>query len=228
MCGRYVLKATLQQLQETYGAIPDGTFSAEPNFNVAPSHHMPVILEEGSKKLIRPHRWGLVPFWADSVKTGYSMINARGESLSTKKSFQKPFKSQRCVVPASGFYEWKTTESGKYPHFIHRKHSDLMHFAGLWEEWEDKKNNDLVRSFTIITTEANGPVSELHDRMPAMLLPEEFEPWLDTSVSDTEMLQDLIRPWPDDDIDFYRVSDKVGNVRNNRPELLEPYRDLFS
>lgn len=230
MCGRYVLKATLEQLQKNYGAVPDGTFLMEPNYNVAPSHHMPVILEteETGKRIIRPQRWGLVPFWADSLKTGYSMINARGESLSKKKSFQKPFKSQRCIVPASGFYEWKTTESGKYPHFIKRKQSKMMHFAGLWEEWKDKENDEVVYSYTIITTDANKPMKELHDRMPALLLPEEFDPWLDPSNHDTDALQDLIRPWPDDDIDFYRVNDEVGNVRNNRPELLEPYRDLFS
>lgn len=230
MCGRYVLKATLEELQQNYGAVPEGTFSAKPNYNVAPSHHMPVILEtkEAKERIIQAHRWGLVPFWADSLKTGYSMINARGESLSKKKSFQKPFRSQRCIVPASGFYEWKTTDSGKYPHFIQRKESELMHFAGLWEEWEDPENGEAVNSYTIITTGANKPMEELHDRMPAMLLPAEFDTWLDPSNHDTHALQELIHPWPDDDIKFYRVDQEVGNVRNNRPELIEPYRDLFS
>ena len=228
MCGRYVLKATLEELQKIYEAVPNGTFPVEPNYNVAPSHHMPVILEQDDERIIRPHRWGLVPFWADSVKTGYSMINARGESLAKKKSFQKPFKSQRCIVPASGFYEWKTADSGKHPHFIQRKQSGLMHFAGLREAWNDKESDEIVHSYTIITTDANKPMEELHDRMPALLLPDEFSTWLDPSFHDTNALQDLIRPWPDDDITFHRVNDEVGNVRNNRPELLEPYRDLFS
>ena len=228
MCGRYVLKASLEELQQKYGAVPDGSFPVEPNYNVAPSHHMPVILERDHERIIRPHRWGLVPFWADSVKTGYSMINARGESLTKKKSFQKPFKSQRCIVPATGFYEWKTTDSGKYPHFIQRKQPDLMHFAGLWERWNDEENDDVVHSYTIITTDANKPMEELHDRMPAMLMPKEFDTWLDPSFNDTKALEDLIHPWPDDDINFYRIDQEVGNVRNNRPELLEPYRDLFS
>jgi len=227
MCGRYVLRAILQQLKETYGAVPAGTFALEPNYNVAPSAHMPVVLETNDQRLIRPHRWGLVPFWADSLKTGYSMINARAESLAKKRSFQKPFSSQRCIVPASGFYEWKTTKSAKAPHFIHRKESELMHFAGLYEQWRDG-NGEIVNSYTIITTDANDSVSELHDRMPAMLLPGEFDIWLDPSNNDTAMLGDLLRPWPEDDIEFYRVKNEVGNVRNNRPELLEPYRDLFS
>lgn len=230
MCGRYVLKATLKDLQKTYGAVPEGTFSVEPNYNVAPSHHMPVIFEtpNNGKRIIRHHRWGLVPYWADSLKTGYSMINARGESLSNKKSFQKSFKSQRCIVPASGFYEWKTTATGKFPHFIQRKQSELMHFGGLWESWNDPNSGEVVYSYTIITTEANKPIGEIHDRMPVMLEENEFDIWLDTDFQGIKMLNDLIRPWPDDDIDYYRIHDEVGNVQNNRPELLEPYRDLFS
>lgn len=227
MCGRYVFKATLQQLEETYGAVPEGIYPVEPNYNVAPSVHMPVVLENDGKRLIRSYRWGLIPFWADSMKTGYSMINARAETLNKKRSFQKPFLSQRCIIPASGFYEWKTTGSAKVPHFIRRKKSELMHFAGLYEQWRDKNENP-VNSYTIITTDANKPMSELHDRMPAMLLPEEIAAWLDPANKDTGMLSDLLRPWPDDDIEFYRINDQVGNVRNNGPELLEPYRDLFS
>jgi len=227
MCGRYVLKATLQQLTETYGAEPEGIYTLEPNYNVAPSAHMPVVLELEGRRLIRPHRWGLIPFWADSVKTGYSMINARAETLAEKKSFKGPFASQRCIVPANGFYEWKTTKSAKAPHFIKRKKPELMHFAGLYGQWNDGKG-EIVDSYTIITTRANKPASELHDRMPAMLLPGEFNTWLDPSNNNLTMLGGLLRPWPDDDTEFYRVSDEVGNVRNNRPELLEPYSGLFS
>ena len=212
---------------DQYGAVPDEVFAIEPNYNVAPSLHMPVILEkEGERKLDR-YRWGLVPFWADDVNTGYSMINARAESLAQKRSFSKPFKSQRCIVPVNGFYEWKRAGSSKIPHYITSKSSPLMHFAGLYEQWESPEG-ETVNSYTIITTEANKPVSELHDRMPAMLLPEEFTDWLDPENRDTGALQDLLRPWPDDDIEYYRVSTDVNNVRNNGEQLLEPYRDLFS
>jgi len=214
-------------LVDQYGAVPDEVFAIEPNYNVAPSLHMPVILEkEGERKLDR-YRWGLVPFWADDVNTGYSMINARAESLAQKRSFSKPFKSQRCIVPVNGFYEWKRAGSSKIPHYITSKSSPLMHFAGLYEQWESPEG-ETVNSYTIITTEANKPVSELHDRMPAMLLPEEFTDWLDPENRDTGALQDLLRPWPDDDIEYYRVSTDVNNVRNNGEQLLEPYRDLFS
>ena len=227
MCGRYVLKATLEQLNEEYGAEPEGVFTIEENYNVAPSLHMPVVTQKAERRTIDKYRWGLVPFWADSVNTGYSMINARSESLATKKSFSRPFKSRRCIVPASGFYEWKKAGKSKVPHFITRKNSDLMHFAGLYEQWE-AENEETVNSFTIITTEANKPIEELHDRMPAMLLPEEFDVWLDPENRDTDGLQDLLRPWPDDDIELYRVSQAVNNVRNNGRELIKPERDLFS
>jgi putative SOS response-associated peptidase YedK len=227
MCGRYVLKATLRELEEKYGAVPEGTYSFTANYNVAPSLHMPVIFEKEGKRLIGRYRWGLVPFWAKEVNTGYSMINARAESLAEKKSFSRPFQSQRCIVPANGFYEWQKAGSSKIPHFITSASSPLMHFAGLYEQWKGP-DGEIVNSYTIITTEANKPVSELHDRMPAMLLPGEFETWLDPENRDTAVLQELLRPWPDDDIRLYRVSTDVNNVRNNGEHLIEPHKDLFS
>lgn len=229
MCGRYVLKATRQELEHKYKADAEKIGSLEPGYNVVPSMQMPVVREEGEKRLIAPFRWGLIPFWADSMNTGYSMINARAESLAQKKSFSKPFRSQRCVVPASGFYEWKKTGDGKIPHYITLKSSPVMSFAGLYEEWEPAgKDKDIVKSFTIITTDANKPMKELHDRMPAMLLDEEIELWLDPQNNDTDALQDLLHPWPDGDIDFWRVGQEVNNARSSGAHLIEPFRDLFS
>lgn len=226
MCGRYVLRATLQQLNEQYQADSKRLF-VEPNYNVAPSQNMPVIVQKEGKRILDKYRWGLIPFWADSIKTGYSMINARSESLASKKSFSRPFACQRCIVPATGFYEWKKVGSSKVPHFITSKQSPLFHFAGLYEHWKDE--NDLtVNSYTIITTTANEPMKELHDRMPAMLLPDEFDTWLDPLNKDTNMLQDLLRPWPDDDIQYYRVPQEVNNARNSGEHLVEPYQDLFT
>ncbi len=227
MCGRYVFKTTLQDLQQNYEAVPDGVFTVEPNYNVAPSHHMPVVLQKEGTRTIEMYRWGLIPFWADSINTGYSMINARAESLTTKKSFSRPFASQRCIVPANGFYEWKKSGSSKVPHYITSKQSRIFHFAGLYEKWKDE-SDQTVNSYTIITTAANKPMSELHDRMPAMLLPDEFDSWLDPTNTDTNSLQDLLRPWPDDDIQFYRVSQEVNNVRNSGEHLIEPYQDLLT
>lgn len=227
MCGRYVLKASIQQLKEQYGAVPEGTYSFTPNYNVAPSVYMPIIFREDDQLKIDRFRWGLVPYWADSVNTGYTMINARAESLHEKRSFVKPFQSQRCVVPANGFYEWLKGGSSKVPHFIESKSSPLMNFAGLYEQWKSD-SGELINSYTIITTEANKPVSKLHDRMPAMLLQSEIDDWLNPENQNPDELKDFLRPWPDDDIHFYRVSDEVNSVRNNGEQLLNPYRDLFS
>jgi len=229
MCGRYVLKATLEELKQKYGAVPEGTFVTDVNYNVAPSLHMPVILEQYGQRKIDKYRWGLIPFWAKEINSGYSMINARAESLEQKKSYAQPFKSRRCVVPASGFYEWKSAGNEKIPHYITQKSSPIMNFAGLYEEWKPKDGQgDPLRSFTIITTEANDTMSELHDRMPAMLLDEELDIWLDPDNQDTSALKDLLRPWPNDDITFRRVGQEVNNARSSGPQLIEPYRDLFS
>jgi len=227
MCGRYVLKESLKSIKNKYGAVQDGMFTFDAIYNVAPSIHMPVVLQTDDHRVIDKYRWGLVPFWAKDVSTGYTMINARSESLSQKKSFSRPFKSQRCVVPANGFYEWKRTDQGKIPHYITQKGSELMNFAGLYEVWKSDQG-ETVNSFTIITTKANRPVSELHDRMPVMLLDEELSEWLDPNNNNTDALEDLLRPWPDDDIQFHRVSKDVNNARNQGSYLIQPKQDLFS
>lgn len=227
MCGRYVLSAAVEELVKKYGAVPDGLFRAEPNYNVAPTTHMPIVTEMGDERTVSMSRWGLVPFWAKSPDTGYSMINARSETLDEKRSFSQPFSSRRCIVPANGFYEWKKGSTGKIPHYITTPDRRLMNFAGLYELWKGD-GGDLIHSFTIITTSANKPMEELHDRMPAMLLPEEFDFWLDPGNNDLSALKDLLRPWPDDAITLYRVGTDVNNVRNSGPRLIEPYQDLFS
>ncbi|PWN06179.1 SOS response-associated peptidase [Rhodohalobacter mucosus] len=227
MCGRYVLKATLEELERKYGAVQEGTFTFSPKYNVAPSAQMPVVLSHEGRRVINLFRWGLVPFWADSINTGYSMINARCETLAKKKSFSKPFRSQRCVVPASGFYEWKNTSSGKIPHYITQKASSLINLAGLYETWKSD-SGDVVNSYTIITTPANKPIQNLHDRMPAMLADSELRIWLNPENQSEDMLQDLLHPWPDNDITYHRVDTRVNNARNTGEGLIEPYQDLFS
>lgn len=227
MCGRYVLNAAVEELIKKYGAVPDGLFFADPNFNVAPSSMMPIVREGEGRRLLSQSHWGLIPPWAKGSGTsGYSMINARSETLHEKRSFSGAFASRRCIVPANGFYEWKRSSSGKIPHYITTLDRSLMHFAGLYESWKED-DGSLVDSFTIITTSANATIRELHDRMPAMLLQEEFDFWLDPGNSDPNALGDLLKPWPDDAITFYRVGTEVNNARSSGAHLTEPYRDLF-
>ena len=221
MCGRYVLKSKLDDLRQAYDAVPEGIYELSPNYNVSPTADMPVVLRESEKNQIRKFRWGLVPFWADEPDSKYSMINARAETIHKKRSYKQPFASRRCIVPANGFYEWKKTDSGKDPYFIHSKSSDLMNLAGIYEYYQTE-NGEKNGSFTIITTNANDVVEELHDRMPAMLLPDEFDFWLDPGHSDIDELRDLLHPWPEEDTDFYRVSREVNNARNSGSHLNEP------
>jgi len=227
MCGRYVIKTTPEELEEHYGADPKEIGVFRPNYNAAPSQFLPVLLEQEGKRQLRALRWGLVPPWASGTNSGYSMINARAESVADKKSFKKPFLYRRCIVPANGFYEWKKSSSGKIPYFITDPNHSLMNFAGIYETAETDDGEPL-NSFSIITTEANSSMRELHDRMPAILLDSEIGDWLNPGQHDPGYLNEFLRPWPGDATTFYRVRTEVNSVRNNHPGLTDPYRDLFS
>lgn len=223
MCGRYTLKENKEQVAGWLDAVMEGFEDYEPDYNVAPSKEMPVMVtkEKTRERLLYPFRWGLLPFWAKEEKTSYSMINARAESLATKKSFKPSFESQRCIVPASGFYEWKGEKGDKTPYYIYPTHESLFAFAGLYNVWRSPDGKTRIPTYTIITTDANRTMEELHDRMPAMLLREEWDEWLDRDNHDTGALQELLRPFPDDALAYYPVSKAVNNVRNNGPELIE-------
>lgn len=222
MCGRYTLKENKEQVASWLDAVLEGFEDYEPNYNVAPSNEMPVMVDDKSRqRLVYPFRWGLLPFWAKEQKTSYSMINARAESLADKKSFKPCFESQRCIVPASGFYEWKGEKGNKTPYYIYPTHEPMFAFAGLYNVWHAPDDSARIPTYTIVTTDANRTMEELHDRMPAMLLKEEWDEWLDRDNHDTGALQELLRPFPDDALSYYPVSKAVNNVRNNGPELIE-------
>jgi putative SOS response-associated peptidase YedK len=228
MCGRYVLKAGIKELNKKYHVEPEFLSELKPDYNVSPSSEMPVICQKSDgTRVISRYRWGLVPFWAKEINTGYSMFNARAESLPEKRTFKKAFQTQRCIVPANGFYEWVKRNNSKIPFYITLENDELMSFAGLYEHW---KGNDgqVVNSFTIITTTVNKKLEPVHDRMPAILLDEEIDIWLDPGNEDTESIQDLIHPYPDDNIRYHEVSTDVNNSRNQGPELIKPNQNLFS
>jgi putative SOS response-associated peptidase YedK len=228
MCGRYVLKAGIKELKKKYHAEPEFLSDLKPDYNVSPTSEMPVICQKSDGiRVISRYRWGLVPFWAKEINTGYSMFNARAESLPEKRTFKKAFQTQRCIVPANGFYEWVKRNNSKIPFYITLENDELMSFAGLYEHW---KGNDgqVVNSFTIITTTVNKKLEPIHDRMPAILLDKEIDIWLDPGNEDIESLQDLIHPYPDDNIRYHEVSTDVNNSRNQGPELIKPNQNLFS
>ena len=222
MCGRSSLTKTEKELEERFNSsfYSDDLerYNPLPNFNVAPTHMHPVITNADPEHLLY-YRWGLVPFWAKDIKIGYKMINARIETLLEKATFKNLVKKKRCIVPFDGFYEWKKTDKGKIPFRIITKNTEIFTIAGLWERWRDPKGDD-VYTFTLITQEPNEIVKKIHNRMPAILLPEQEKLWLDEEIPTQELLE-MIKPYPEELMEAYTVSTKVNNVRENDPSLIE-------
>lgn len=198
----------------------------EPSWNVAPTHDVYVVLEDGGVRLLAPHHWGLVPVWAKAPGVGAKMINARAEGLADKNAFKHAFRKRRCIVPADGFYEWKKVpgQRTKQPYFIHRADGEPLAFAGLWEEWRgpERDGSQRLRSATIITTEANETMEPIHDRMPVILPPTAWDHWLNPTDADLDRLGKLLVPAPTHLLVMHPVSTDVGNVRNRGSHLVDP------
>ena len=191
-----------------------------PRYNVAPTQDAPVIFNQGEPDL-QMMRWGLIPFWSRDETIGARMINARSETLQEKASFKRPFTRQRCLVLADGYYEWKKAVRGKIPYRFILEGGKPFAFAGLWDKWQPPDGTP-VQSFTIITTEANIMARTVHDRMPVILAPENYELWLDPAQKDLARLQALLQPYPPKDMSCYPVSPIVNNARNDSPQCIEP------
>jgi putative SOS response-associated peptidase YedK len=228
MCGRFVSSSPPDELAKYFDveAVAETVF--EPNYNVAPSLDVFVVVETGGLRRLDSFRWGLVPFWAKDPTTGNKMINARAESVAVNNAYKRAFTKRRCLIPADGFYEWKKVpgQKAKQPYFIHRTDGEPMAFAGLWEIWrpadDAERTTDPLRSCTIITGEPNEKVAEIHDRMPVMLPPNAWEAWLDPANDDLDALGKLLVPAPSSLLALHPVSRAVSNVRENGPELIEP------
>ncbi|MBX3086386.1 MAG: SOS response-associated peptidase [Anaerolineae bacterium] len=218
MCGRYTLTATPDQLALHFDATLPQDFS--PRFNAAPTQQLPVLLNKD------PHqfemlRWGLVPSWSKGIDNKYSMINARSETLTEKPSFKKALEQRRCIVPADSFYEWKKLDDGtKQPMRITLKDEDLFAFAGLWDTWKSP-DGGIIRSFTIITTDANDLMRPIHDRMPVILSREAEKRWLDDQT-DLSGLTTLLRPFSPEQMRAYPVSKRVNGANIDEPSLIMP------
>ena len=222
MCGRSSLTKTEKELEERFRA----TFYSEdlerynplPNFNVAPTQLHPVITQQ-EPSVIHLYRWGLIPFWAKDIKIGSKMINARIEGIAEKPAFRQAFEKRRCLVPFDGYYEWMKTPEGKIPYRIKVTNTDIFSMAGLYEVWKGQ-DGKVIKSFTIITQEADPLIAHLHDRMPLILLPEQEKLWIDASVPTKDVINNL-QPVPGDWITWYRVSDRVNKVTENDAGLIE-------
>jgi putative SOS response-associated peptidase YedK len=216
MCGRYLLHAPVDLLQRAFGfaELPN----LAPRYNIAPTQAAPIVrIAEGARSLVMA-RWGLIPFWAKDPRIGVQAINARAETVATKPMFREAFRRRRCLVPADGFYEWQRLDArSKRPLLIRPADGQPIAFAGLWEVWRGPEGP--VTSYTIVTTTANATCAPIHDRMPVILAREDHAAWLDPTRPDAER---LLRPCPDAWLTVQAVSPRVGNVRNDDPELIEP------
>jgi putative SOS response-associated peptidase YedK len=215
MCGRFVSRTGAAI--ERYFNVRPHQFELHDRYNVAPSADVPVIRVIDGERVMSLMHWGLIPFWAQDTKIGYRTINARAETVTTKPAFRAAYKARRCLIPASGFYEWKRDVEPKQPYFIHRRDNNPMAFAGLWETWQGADKT--IESCTIVTTEANEMMAKLHNRMPVILDPEDFDWWMTGAAHEVGQ---LLVPYPSEKLEAYPISRIVNNPRNEGPDLLRP------
>ena len=214
MCGRYVVRFSKSAFE--------GTFNVQPplfeSYNLAPTQYAPILWAADGNREVLEARWGLIPKWVDRpFDFKANLFNARSETLLEKPSFKRPFKSQRCIVPTSGFYEWKKVGSAKQPYYIHPKDERPLALAGLWDHWE--KDGEAITSFTVLTTSPNTLMSTLHDRMPVILEPDAFSSWLDPEIDGQDLLE-LLAPAEDDLLEAHPVDRRVGRVSEDDANLI--------
>ena len=193
-----------------------------PTYNLAPTDEAAVVVERGDRRAIRAYRWGLIPSWAKDEKIASKLFNARAETLATSGAFRESFRRRRCIVPADAFYEWQRQGGARQPFLIRRADGAPLALAGLWSGWHDPETEQVIRTFTIVTTTANRTLSAVHDRMPVILAREHWASWLDPTLQDAGELTALLEPAADNELVLYPVRALVNNVRNNGPELIEP------
>lgn len=188
------------------------------NYNIAPTQKIPFVYEEDNKRQAALLRWGLIPSWSKEEKIGYRLINARAESVRVSPAFRSAFKHRRGLVPASGFFEWQKKGKAKVPYAITMKSGEPMALAGLWESWRHSSGK-VIRTFTIITTEANDLIEKVHDRMPVILMPDQYDDWLNLANEQPErLLGSLAGKY----LRMYKVSDYVNSAKHTGPQCIKP------
>ena len=220
MCGRYNIITDAKALYEAFQVGTELDAARLERYNVAPATDQLVVLEEGGRRVARWHHWGLIPHWAKDKAIGYKTINARGESVAAKPAFRAALRQRRCLVPATGFYEWKVVDDGKQPYLIRLRSGELFAFAGLWEIWTGPEGE--LRSFTIITIEPNALMARIHDRMPAIIPRAQYARWLDPALLDPAQIQPMIASYPAGELRAIPVGRQISNARNQGPELIAP------
>jgi putative SOS response-associated peptidase YedK len=218
MCGRYTVIASPEVLRALFGYLEQPNFP--PRYNVAPTQPIAIVRLVNGQRHFALVRWGLLPSWVKDPKAFSLLINARGETINDKPAYKAAMKRRRCLIPADGFYEWKAGGPRKQPYYIRAKSGTPLALAGLWESWIGP-NGEELETAAIVTTTANETLKPLHDRMPVVIAPEQFDLWLGHGDEDTAAASALIKPVPDDLLEAYPVSTDVNRVANDNPALIE-------
>ena len=217
MCGRFTLSQSAEAIASVFqlNQVP----TIEPRYNIAPTQPVATVLQTSAReRQFQLLRWGLIPAWAKDATMGSRLINARAETVAEKPSFRSAFRHRRCLVIADGFYEWRRQDGKKQPFYFRMQNQQPFAFAGLWEHWQDPKG-EAIDSCTILTTEANELLQQIHERMPVILNPKYYDMWLDPTMQ-IEQLQQLLQPYSSAVMTSYPVSTKVNKPTNDTPELI--------
>jgi putative SOS response-associated peptidase YedK len=225
MCGRYSLTTPVEGVRQVFGFLERPNLAAR--YNIAPTQEVPAVRLEPATpggadgRHLVMLRWGLIPVWAKDKAIGSRMINARAETVAEKPSFRTAFAKRRCLIVADGFYEWRTEAGAKQPYRAAMVDGRPFAFAGLWEHWTDTSDGSRVESCTIVTTEANELLKPIHPRMPVIVVPADFDAWLDVALA-PDAARALLRPYPAELMTVYPVSPRVNSVANDDAALIEP------
>jgi putative SOS response-associated peptidase YedK len=233
MCGRYTLRHSRAEIARAFELLelPDFT----PRYNIAPTQGIAVVraappaepstatspVESPRRQLAFLH-WGLIPSWADDPAIANRLINARAESIDTKPAFRTAFRQRRCLIVADGFFEWQKQGRRKQPFYLRVRDGELFGMAGVWESWQ--RGTQTIESCAIITTTANALVSEVHDRMPVIVQPADYQQWLDPAIQQSDLLKPLLRPYPAEHMQAAPVSPQVNSPKYDGPKCVQPYR----
>ncbi len=221
MCGRFSQAQIAELDREVFRLL--SVPALPPRYNVAPTQEVAVVRQrpEASERSLDLLRWGLIPHWASDPAMGNRLINARAESAADKPAFRDSFHERRCLVPADGFYEWAKTGAAKQPYYVRVLGGKVFAFAGLWDAWRDR-SGETRETFTIITTEPNELLRQVHNRMPVILRPQDYDRWLDPEARDVAQLTGLLTPYPAEEMSYYPVSRYVNSPDHEGPECISP------
>ena len=218
MCGRMAITLPHDAMAQIFDAVPGNDLPDVPNYNVCPTVQVHTVTSEGGVRRLRPMRWGFLPHWYKATNGGPLLINARAETIAEKPAFRAAVRERRCIVVASGFYEWTRLEDGtRLPWYIFRRDGAPMAFAGIWQDWD--RGDQAHVTCAIATTAANTPMSKVHHRMPVILESGDWPLWLGEAGKGAAV---LMRAADDDVLNLYRVDRKVNSNRASGPELIEP------